>query len=257
MIKPVVNPTDLHARLMGQGHAPSPDARESAIFTQVWPPPEMIVTVALEMDTTLLPTYRQRYFTCVLDQDENPVIQYKSEFALSGVFAAIAGNEPATGPFMAGPLLWLLRRLRPFTELLVWPDENAWASGGGCLLEPEHFADLPQLQPWARGGVDQFSGLPDAILLDLKEASDCRVLWRLANLVAWSSSNFFVSDALCREVYLLHHHDKVVISIPAGETRRALSQELAKSLDVLRDYSGYTTSADGELQQWAEGKPEK
>ena len=80
--------------------------------------------------------------------------------------------------------------------------------------------------------------------LNLRRESDCRVLWEVMNRVSQSCLDFFVADLDCREVYRLHHHGKVVVSIPDGSSRQKLLDDLAVHADLIEDYSGYTSDWD-------------
>jgi hypothetical protein len=48
------------------------------------------------------------------------------------------------------------------------------------------------------------------------------------------------------EVYLAHHHDKVVVSVPDGREREELVQRLARESWLFTDVSGYGSTMDGE-----------
>jgi hypothetical protein len=85
-----------------------------------------------------------------------------------------------------------------------------------------------------------------AILLDLASAKDCAVLWEVANLVGVNCYDFYLSDEKGSEVYLLHHHDCIYISIPDREKREGLLVELARWPNLIKDCSGYTTAVDHE-----------
>ena len=58
--------------------------------------------------------------------------------------------------------------------------------------------------------------------------------------------DFFLADPAGHEVYQMHHHDKVVVSLPDGPARRELLAELAGRPDVFEDCSGYRSTADDE-----------
>jgi hypothetical protein len=56
--------------------------------------------------------------------------------------------------------------------------------------------------------------------------------------------NFLVSDMHGSEVYMLHHHHKVVISIPDQHKHGTLLAELTSQATVLQDCSDYTVWPD-------------
>ena len=76
-------------------------------------------------------------------------------------------------------------------------------------------------------------------MLDLTRMCDCEVLWEVAKHVAWSDSDFFLSDTDCKAVYILHHHHKIMISIPDSATRQELSHDLTAQDDIFQDCSLY------------------
>ena len=56
----------------------------------------------------------------------------------------------------------------------------------------------------------------------------------------------YLADAEGAEVYLAHHHDKVVVSIPDVATRQPLLQELTDAAWLFEDASGYASTIDDE-----------
>jgi hypothetical protein len=72
------------------------------------------------------------------------------------------------------------------------------------------------------------------------------VLLEAADLVGRSHENFYVSDEAAAEVYLMHHHDKVVVSVPDPAARQQLLVELDRLADIFEDRSGYGTSEDAD-----------
>jgi hypothetical protein len=54
-------------------------------------------------------------------------------------------------------------------------------------------------------------------------------------LTSWSCYNCFVADPDFREVYYVHHHDKVVASIPEAGLRRQVLQGLRFNPDLYED----------------------
>jgi hypothetical protein len=226
----------LHGHLRDQGHK-FWSAKPEAAPINVSPPPEEYVTVALEPDSTLKPEYRDCYFACVLSDDDVPVICDDPEFALPEPFATVAEQNPINNYFMMGPFRWLLRRIAPFSRILLWPRDGF--HGDTTQRAGPHFAS------WiARHAADP--SVVGAVVLNLSELSDCQVLWEVAEAVGVDCDDYFVSDLLGREVYCLHHHDKIVISIPDNGTRREVLDDLESLSGVLDDWSGFESKFDDE-----------
>jgi hypothetical protein len=238
----------LHVVLRGRGHTFwSEEPAEAPL--DVWPPPETIITIGLDPDGTLKPAYRQRYFACVRNADEEPLFLHASGFALEEPFATAAVNEPGNNYFAMGPVHWLLARVRRFERVLLWPKGGLRGDDGlGFLtvIGGERTDNAPHVARWlARHAAEP--ARVGAVLLGLSDLDDCQALWEAANLVGVWSYDFFLSDAAAREVYLLHHHDKVVISIPDARARRELLEDLARQDKLLEDCSGYESEADVEF----------
>lgn len=237
-----ITATELRARLLRAGHDVAHRSNEVAGL-DVWPSPDTIMTVALDLDPTLRPAYRERYFACLLEFETNPVpvIQFDADFALPGLFETIAVEQPVAERFMVGPFRWLLSRLS--RHLLLWPSRSDHGKSAFASVEVLEFC--PELGHWLRA-----AGLPEAdvgaVVLDLADQADCRVLWKVASYVAQACDDIYVSDLQCTEVYRMHHHDKIVVSIPDPEARQALLHELMDQYDVLENCSGYSMPTDEE-----------
>lgn len=54
----------------------------------------------------------------------------------------------------------------------------------------------------------------------------------------------------------MHHHDKLVVSLPDAQTRAEVLAELAAHRDVFEDFSGYWCEADEELFERPESDEE-
>jgi hypothetical protein len=225
---------ELRDRLIGAGHEVPNGTAEAAGETDVWPSPHTIVTVGLHLDPTLKPEYRQRYFACLLESQDNPVpvLQYDTAFAIPEPFHSAAQQSPTAGRFMGGPFQWLLHRLLRFRQVILWPATGSPRFGRLVLSE-----ERPRLTEWIRDAtVVPFE--VGAIVLKLTEARDCGVLWEVADGVSDSCNDWYVSDLECKEVYRLHHHEKIVACAPDRAAREEMLQELADRDDVIEDCSG-------------------
>jgi hypothetical protein len=257
MMKRFLTKIDLHHRLVQHGHSTWPEAPPGA-FTEICPPPEHIVTVALNTDWTLRPPWRQRYFVCVKDVNSRPILEQEPAFALPDSFAAAAAREPAAGHFMGGPLRWLLLRLRAFSHICLWPEGGYRGPDGmGFLLttvDGKRLDQAPHLLRWLGEAAPEPSSLGAAVL-DSRVTRDCQVLWEAANLVTRGNYNFYLSDLAGSQVYTLHHHDKVEMSIPDSQRRQLLLQELTGWGKVLQDCSGYSVLSNVEPEDPVETIP--
>jgi hypothetical protein len=238
-----VTVVELHHRLSEQGHSARSHPNSPAVAADVWPTPDTIVTVAVDPDVTLKPAYRDRYFACLRDAAGFPIAEQEPSLALPDPLARVAALGPMDSDFLAGPVRWLAARRLRVPQVLLWPDGEYRARRG--LVRPEALAELPRL----RGNLDRVQtggGTVGALALDLRRDDDAAVFWEVAGLVGWSHENFYVSDEAAREVYLLHHHDKVVASVPDQHTRWLLLEELSELSDVFEDLSGYSSGTDDE-----------
>jgi hypothetical protein len=245
MAMTLITANELHNRLVRAGHHSPPDeARICA--TDVWPPPETILTVAADLDPTLKPAGRQHYFACYLKSEEDPVpvLQEEPAFALPELFREVAKESPAGDCFLDGPFRWLLRRIARFDSVLLWPACREPGSGG-AFTQAGLFEETPRLRGELPRDTASLAAI-GAVILDIKREPDCRILWEVANQVSQSFFDYFVSDLECREVYRLHHHGKVVVSLPDGASRQGLLDELENWSDLIEDCSGYETDCDYE-----------
>lgn len=244
MVARVIAATELRNWLLRTGHCGS-RGPDGAAGSDLWPSPDSIVTVALNLDPTLRPPYRQRYFACLLESEANPVpvIQFEADFAVPSPFETIAAGHPVAEGFMTGPFRWLLNRLSRCRHLLLWPSGRDHKSGDSAFASAQLLDDCPEL-----GRCLCSAGLSEAevgaVVLDLAEQTDCRMLWKVASYVAQSFQDFYVASLEGTEVYLMHHHDKVVISVPDPAARQALLRELIDRSNVMEDCSGYSSPID-------------
>src|SRR5947209_203719 len=98
-----ITATDLHERLARAGQFAAGGA-EPACATDVWPAAETNVTVAMNVDPTLRPGYRQRSFACLLRSEEDPIPALRDEpaFALPEPFRELE-PVPTNDRFLSGP----------------------------------------------------------------------------------------------------------------------------------------------------------
>ena len=89
--------SELRDLLSGSGHDVRKATDETAGAANVRSDPDTIVTVGLNLDPTLMPEYRKRYFACLLDSPDNPVpvLQYEEAFSLPEPLRSAATRSPA------------------------------------------------------------------------------------------------------------------------------------------------------------------
>lgn len=229
---------ELRERLLLGGHVLDEDGDQN---TDVYPPPDVIVTVATNLDPTQAPTHRERYFATLLDrQGDRPRLRLHADFALPEPFPGaltreMIGGRYWQGNFLLGPFRWAVRRLVRFPRVLLWPEHQIWASEG-FVTDPWVLDEMPHLRRCLRtaGAVPRGAG---AIELDPTDLADCRVLWEVAEQVEAGFYNYFLSDPQLNEVYELHHHSKVIVSIPESLSRVSLLAELARWPQLFEDCS--------------------
>jgi hypothetical protein len=236
---------DLRNRLVRAGHR-VPEEEGTPRGTDVCPGPETYVTVGMNLDPTLKPAYRQRYFACYLlsEDDPVPVLRDEPAFALPELLREAAAGSPADDRFLGGPVRWLLRRLVRFDSVLLWP-ACRWPSPGGAFARAGLLEEVPLLRERLPADSPSLADV-GAVVLDLGREPDWRVLWEAANEVSQSIYDFFVGDLGCREVYRMHHHGKVEVAIPDGPARQEMLDELAGWSDLIEDCSGYDSGWDDE-----------
>ena len=242
----VVSRDRLIALLRERGHA----LDDSQVGTDVSPPRDQYVTIAVTPDPTLKSGYRDRFFATYVDRACRPVLRTSPDFAIPEPFASLVTQEPIGGDewqgnFWLGPFRWLLCRLAHAPGLMIWPDGRCWPDKSHPFLNDQEFAWTPALQRRLTAARDTES-TAGALLLDLSDPTDCMVLMEAARQVEGNCYDYYVSDPAASAVYQLHHHDKIVASIPDPLELRRLVEELSSRTDLFNDCSGYIDDWDDE-----------
>jgi hypothetical protein len=147
--------------------------------------------------------------------------------------------------FLAGPGSWLLCRLSRFQGVVAWSDRGLPWTG----------LDNDTHRSW--GMKVPSRAAPFFAPSDGPEASQPRLLlvedWRFADAVAAcvlfgsvGMRDCYLADLDATEVYLAHHHDKIVVSIPATGVRKELHRDLKGAAWLFSDVSGYGSSMNDE-----------
>ena len=222
----ILSPVELHDRLVAAGH-PLDTAGGASFATVVQSSPETIVTIASNLDPTLMPAYRGNYFACLLKigrgPDAGPLAMTPPDSPARGRFRRIDEGRTSGYGFLDGPFRWLLRRLIGSGEILLWPEDRTAGTAPG---------------PVPGTGRARSSSTSD----ETRAVAPCG---RSPSVSRTEFRNAFVSDPACTEVARLHHHDKIVLSIPDEARRRAVLGEL-RDCESLEDCSNYLASWDDE-----------
>ena len=130
--------------------------------------------------------------------------------------------------FLAGPGSWLLSRLARFSRIVAWSDRGLPWNELDCPIHRNGGMAVPA----AAAPLFAPAAGPEAARHRLLSASDERFTDAVAACVLFASPGMrdcYLADADATEVYLAHHHEKVVVSIPEVEARRKLLQELEEA----------------------------
>lgn len=236
------------ARLMSQGHLVTDPRQPTPTGFTLWPDPDTIVTVAVEPDPTLRRKYRQRFFACEPEPEQVFRVTGCPE-PHRGCWLELVSRQPpgCWRDFLAGPGSWTLSRLARYRAVVFWTEAG---------LEWDDL-DNTTYREWGMAvplGAAPFFAAPEGAASHsprLVPVSD----WRFADTVAacflvasvgWHDC--YLADEEGTEVYLAHHHEKVVVSVPAAGTRVELVRELAGASWLFTDVSGYASSTDRDGQ---------
>jgi hypothetical protein len=191
------------------------------------------VTVAVEPDATLRPEYRGCYFLSV-SEPASVLRAAGCPKPLADSWCQLVSRQPAADwrDFLAGPGSWLLSRLARLGRVV------AWAEGGLAWGD----LDCPTHRGWGvevpAGAAPLFADGPDLLLV---EVDDCRFAETVAACLLFASVGMrdcHLAGLDGAEVYLAHHHDKVVASVPDADTRGVMVRQLTHA-GAFEDVSGY------------------
>lgn len=255
----------LHSQLEREAHQlHGDDVKE----TDVKSPPDVVVHLGIGADPMMVREYRNNYFACYWTEDERLQAEFESTLEFQGVWRELAqrdglsnfGNSSATPEveaqssksntaltaFLNGPVRWLISRIKRFDQMVLWPSGSlrrlltkmATAQEG-----PEIYAEVFAVgQRMQAAGIDSSFG--GALVLDMSQPDDCELVWLVARLVSCGFHNAYLADSSFCEVYELHHHNRIAMSIPSDGRRQQLLDDLTKLDDVFVNCSGYTSPCD-------------
>jgi hypothetical protein len=222
---------DLRALLLEQGHRlGDPDNRPGSLSIE--PPEDVYLTIALKADVVLYRRWRERYFLCKPDAgvilDSSSVtddFRRRWMAMIDGVMAGLPRDV------IAGLATWTASRLLRFHRVFAWADKRVGLyqdyRGKACEEVSESLGSTigPGL---LRRHLDAEASAVAAVL----ETNNPEFPFLIATYFLFASQNFLeicftVEDG--SEVYTMHHHDKVIVSIPDPVNRLALVAELSSN----------------------------
>jgi hypothetical protein len=233
-------------RLEVRGHPVTGLEGETGKGFDVWPDATTIVTVAVEPDGTLYRPYRERFFLCEPEPERVFHVTGCPEPHRNRWLSLVDRQPPGYWrDFLAGPGAWTLSRLSRFQEVVAWAGRGlAWAS----LDDPIHRGwgmELPaEAAPLFPAPCDPDPYRPLGLRADDGRFADAIAACFLFASVAMHDC--YLADVAGTEVYLAHHHEKVVVSIPDAEVRAELVQGLAAAPWLFADVSGFASTIDEE-----------
>jgi hypothetical protein len=231
------------ARLERQGHRIIKPKGKTATGFHLFPDKDTVIWVAVEKDEAMLKEWRQRFFLCEPDPEQVLRVLGCPEPHRGRWLQLVTSQPPGYWrDFLAGPGSWLLSRLTCFREVVAWSDRGL----------PWDALDDPCHRIWGMEVPTEAARFfapsrPDSQLPRRLPVGDVHFADAVAACVLFASvgsHDCYLADGDGAEVYLAHHHDQVIVSIPAVEAREALLRELARAPSVIHDVSGFGASLD-------------
>jgi hypothetical protein len=204
---------------------------------RVRPREEMIITVALNEDYTLLDRFRRRFFLCE-PEPESILLRAGCPEGIRRRWIKLAMNVHGWWHYiLAGPGSWVLSRLYRYDRLTLWGNYGTLGRANYVqrMFERESAA-LRNALPASLPLRDD----KDLVILRLRRR-DPRFVYVLAAsfLMASMEENCYIAGDDFAEVYTLHHHDMVMASIPRVVSRHEVLRHFMENADVYEDVSGY------------------
>lgn len=199
--------------------------------------PDRIITVAVEEDPVLKEPYRQRYFVC--DGARLAALTGLPEEIRGrwlGLVSRMSGGWERA--FLAGPGAWLLSRVVSSDRVLTWvrDGEHSWYQA-----TVEAFCSKVGVEGETRTVLDLIGQKRRSAAVILDPRAD----WFLAavavslSMTSETCVDCFMADGSCEAVYKIHHHDKIVASIPNAGLRAGAVWDLISNPDFFVDVSDY------------------
>lgn len=244
---------DWRARLERHRHRVFEPTWETATGFTVSPDANTRVTVAVEPDGVLYPQFRQRFFLCHPEPEQVFHVLGCPKPHRTRWLELVARQPPGYWQdFIAGPGSWLLCRLVRSREVVVWSDGGMPWDRLDCSLHRGWGMVVPaEVAPLFAATAG-----PESIRPRLIRLRDERFADVVAACLLFASVGMLDCFLACgegAEVYLAHHHDEVVVSVPDPKAREALLRELAEAPWLFTDVSGYGSSTDEDTEDDVDG----
>jgi hypothetical protein len=199
--------------------------------------------MALEADPVLRKEYRLRFFLCEPNA-ETILVRGNCPHDLRRFWVELLSSLTPDHErnLLAGPASWALTRLSSHERILLWAErEPPWSQYYVHDLRSKYntiINSASSVVPFGEGGS------LTAFVLSPQGDSFVNVLAACFLLTSRSCHNCFIADEGCAEVYQIHHHDKVVASLPDTDSREEALQHLTLNSDIYTDISGYASTID-------------
>lgn len=238
---------ELHNLLLSRGHSVWSDVDYGKQPTDVWPTPDDILTVGVEPDATLVPAYRSNYFTCRRDVSDTALIEYDRDYAFPDAVARLLQDGAIrSNDFLQGPMRWLFVQLNRHGQVRLWPKKGPYLIEDGWQFGDTEMRDL-SVNIKHLVGTARCRETRGPVSLDLKQGYSQAILAEVGSYVGRSHRDFYLADMDGAEVYMMHHHDKVVVSIPDAHRRDMMIAQLRRNGQLFEDCSGFACESDSDM----------
>jgi hypothetical protein len=239
---------DLRTLLLSRGHTlGEPEDRPGGLTVE--PPEDVYLTVALDADVVLDRRCRQRFFVCKPDPLAILTAANVPEAFRRRWIAMVQGTMAGLPrDVLAALATWTATRLLRFDRVFAWADKPVRFyeehRGNVCDQVAEILGSTIG-SGLLRSHLDADASAVASVL----ETRDPEFPFLLANDFLRSSRNFLeirftVGDG--SEAFTMHHHDKVITSIPDSATRSSLVGKFSSTPAIFTDESGYVLNEEPE-----------
>ena len=233
-----LSPKVLKARLRENGHqvclVPGTGSHVGIAFA-----PKTIMTVALYTDPTLRKRFRNSFFLCNWKRPGSVLKELgcPKEFSRNWTSVLSALRPGEDKDFLASAATWTLGRLVCHKRVLMWANAETSLSRAEFKTLQRKWSisgQLPKLFKPTRGRA------ASGAYLFARDSNRFLKIFALACLLSERSyRDFFLADEGCTEVHQLHHHEKVMVSVPDRTLRKEALKHLRCHPNLYQNVSGY------------------